>query len=388
MFNELRYRHLWIFGQTGTGKTTIAIQNALYDIDQGDGVLFIEPHGTDTLLSLIPKHRQKDVVVFDPSDEEYPIAWNPLEIGNAYTASTYMETFKAIWGYDGMSTPQLDQILYNATVAMLDTADGTLLGMYYLLTNGSYRHRVIDNIKDPIVRSFWMDFDELSGKDQRELVRSTVNKIQMLVADPRIRNIVAQPRSKIHLPTILDERKIFIVRLPLKHFGEQKIGIIGSLILAQLIQVMPYNTQPFHIYIDDLQFFQTPVVRNLLATAGRYQISLTLTNQYLSQLRPDILHALLGNVGTKIAFRTGITDAQALSLEFEDDNIIFGLSELPPYMARIVTPAGTYERRYDDPDFDLVDTAEKLVKLTRRSYASQKKHIEPKIEKFVAGLHG
>lgn len=209
----------WILGQSGTGKTTVLEQLAQDAIDEGHRVFYLDPHGTNQLTG---------DCFFDPTDIEYPIAWNPLQTGDAHTAMVFSETLKAIWGYADISTPQLDQTLYNSTVAMLDLPDGTIVGLYYFLTSETYRKRVVKDIKDPIVRFFWEDYETLPPKDQRELTRSTLNKVQMLIADVRLRNILGQPKS---LLSFKDTRSV-IASLPLSELGEQKVATIGALLLA------------------------------------------------------------------------------------------------------------------------------------------------------------
>lgn len=383
MYEKLRYRHHWILGQTQTGKTTLLEQSALEDINAGHGVFYLDPHGRNNLLPYIPKHRHKDVIVFDPSDFEYPIAWNPLQSGDAHSAAIFAETLKYAWGYANLSTPQLDQILYNAAVAMQDMPGGTVLALFYLLTSPSYRTEVIGHIKDPVVQSFWTDFNDLSKKDQRELVGSTLNKVQMLVADPRLRNILGQTKSALSFKDIIAQRQILIVNLPLASFGEQKVATIGSLLLSQFSQYIHHNKKPFHIHVDDAFYFQTPYLKTLLASAGRHNISLTLVTQYLSQLRTDLLHAFMGNIGRKTAFRMGFSDSKFLADDFGLRPAEVQLHELSPYQAAIVTPVGAQYLTFQPPSRSRIDSTSKMVKMSRRSHAAQRSQIEPKISKFI-----
>lgn len=391
MYSELRYRHHWILGQTGTGKTTLHTTSVLEDIENNHGVLFIDPHGTatDTILKHFPKRRRDDLIILDLSDDKYPIAWNPLEVGDAQTATLFTETLKAIWGYHGQSTPRLDQTLFNAAVAMQDYDQGNMLGLMFMLFNKEYRERILTHVKDPVVVAYWQHFETLSERDKFEVVGSTLNKVQMLMADSRLRNVLGQVKSAFDLKTILERQQVLLVRLPLHEFGSQKIGAIGSLLLNQLYLVSGGNTKPFHVHIDDVQYFQSPVLSTLLANIGHNYVSLTVNNQFLGQLTPEALASFLGNIGRMTIFRLGIADARFMQAELETDNLQYFLSELPPYWARLVSPAGTSEKHYEKPIFtkgEMIDSPERLVNLSRRTYAKQAKDVEPVINSFVGGL--
>lgn len=390
-----RFRHTWIIGQTGTGKSTFLINQALSDIQRGDGVCFVDPHGdaVDTVLSLFPQERRGDVIVYDPSDDDYPIAWNPLHgvpcERRAFVASAVVDGLKSVWHYT-IPTPQLDQILYNTTAALLDVPDGSLLGIYAMLTREAYRARVIGHVSDPVVRDFWGGFDALSDRDKREMTRSTLNKIQWLMADPRIRNSLAQPRSAFDLTEVMAERRVLLIRLPHGRLGQQKANTVGALLLAHLhsAALSRSDREPFHIYIDECHHLGTPTLMEMLSGIRKFAVSLTLSTQYLGQLKDELQSALIGNVGTKIAFRTGIEDARRLEDEFFVDNLESSLAELPPHVARIVTPTVSFTTPIADLDgyFD-EKIRRRIANQSRRSYASPRKHVEERIARFMGGKY-
>lgn len=365
----------WTIGQPGTGKTTQLEQTALRQAKRGIGFIYIDPHYSD-FVRCLPKNRHDDLIIFDPTDT-HPIAWNFLSQGDAHAASIFLDTFKAVWKYDDLSTPQLDQTLFNSLMAV--SGNGSLLHLYLLLAD-DYKA----TSHDPIVSHFWDTFYELPAKERRELVRSTINKIQMLLADQRIRRIVANVNSKIHIADILKDRKILYVRLPVLELGD-KSRVIASLILAQLLLSLGSNRQPFSVFIDDVFYFQSPVLKTLMALGPKYNLSLFATSQYLNQFSPDMLNAFIGNSTTKTGFRLGIKDSLYLDQEFRIATNDYKLHELPPYYAYISTPAHVSTTRFDLPVRKPLDTYDRLLKLSRRRYASQAKHVDQKIADFLRG---
>lgn len=386
--NNERFQHRWIIGKTGVGKTTLLLNLALADIEAGDGLLFIDPHGDaiDTILSLFPKRRAEDLVLFDPSEWEWPTAWNPLQgitpERKAFVASSMLDTFKSVWNYTDLTTPTLDQTLYNGIASLLDVPDGSLLGLKFMLTSETYRTQVKGHITDPIIKDFWNDFELLPAKDKREMVRSTLNKIGHLLSDPRIRHTIGQSKSAFDLENVLNKGKVLLCRLPQGKLGLQKTSIIGSLLLAQVHATALERSKgvPFHIYIDESHHFAGPSLMEMLSGIRKFNVSLTLANQYLDQMSKPFQSAVIGNVGTKVGFRSGTTDSDRLLSEFPSNNVEFPLSELPPHTARIITPSDSYTMEMDDlagtPDEGLAD---KLRKQSRRKYGSPRDHVEKKL---------
>ena len=251
----MAHLHNHIVGASGSGKSTWTKQNIIDDIHNGFAVCYVDPHGTDTdeLLQYIPRKRRADVAIFDPS--QFAIPWNPLETENIpLAANTFLTSIKAAWHYDGMPTPRLDGMLYNSLVALME-AKQSLFGLYLILTNHSYRQHVLLLISDPVVRNFWTWFDDLPEKQQLEHSDSTLNKIQILMADPRIRAICGS-KSAINIQEYVD-RKVLFLRLPQGEIGVDKSALLGSMLLSQIHQACMARdtTVPFHLYIDEAQTF-------------------------------------------------------------------------------------------------------------------------------------
>lgn len=269
----LRHLHTYILGTTGSGKSTLQKSIILSDIAAGDGVFFIDPHGfdTDDLIGRVPKNRISDIILFDPSDHHFPIAWNPLggvpkdEI--PFVASSIVDTIKDAWDYGAVSTPTLDQYLYNGTYALLE-ARQPLLGLKFMLTSQKYRQSVLGAVSDPIILDFWQnDFSAMSEKDRRDTTRSTLNKIGALLSDARIRNVLGQTDGAFSFPEVIRDRRIFLAGLPQGRLGIQKTKLIGSLLLTQFhLAALARDTDHMvHIHLDELHTFAG---QNLDATSS------------------------------------------------------------------------------------------------------------------------
>lgn len=365
----------WILGQPGTGKTTVLEQTALTHADIGEGFVYLDPHYSD-FIRYLPKRRHADLIVFDLTDT-HPIPWNLLSEGDAHTASILLDTFKAVWKYEDLSTPQLDQTLFNSLMATI--GQGTMLNLYLLLAEEQRA-----TVDDPIISHFFDYFYSLPEKERHELVRSTINKVQMLLADKRIRRVLAHPDNKLTFTDILKDRKILYVRLPVLEFGD-KTRTVGSLLLAQLLLSLKDNTKPFHVFIDDVFYFQSPVLKTLLSIGRKHHLTVHAVSQYLAQLQPDVRDAFIGNMTTKVGFKMGIKDSLFLDKEFRIKENDLKLHELPPFMAYRSTPQSVVTKTYDYPERKPLDSYQRLLRLSRRQYASQAKHIDAKIAQFMEG---
>lgn len=395
---QYRFRHTYILGASGTGKSTTLQNFALDDITAGSGLLFIDPHGDDidALLANIPKERRADVILYDPSDHLHPVGFNPFYNipldRRPLVASTLVDTMKAMWDYTGFPTPDLDQVIYNATAAMLDMPDGTLLGMKFLLTSEHYRARVLPFVTDPIVSDFWRDFNVLEPKRQDEKTKSTLNKLGALLSDPRVRNSIGQPESAIDLTDILNTGKILLVRVPQGQLGIQKARMIGSLILASVhaAALARTSTVPFHIYIDECHHFAGPTLIEMLSGIRKFNVSLTLAHQYVEQLPIDIRSAVFGNVATKICFRVGSRDAELLKHEFFSNHSIQGIDQLPFREVRVKHPAVSradqeFETLPHQPLPDNPRARRSIANLSRRTYALPRASVQRRLDLFIAG---
>ncbi|OGG85486.1 hypothetical protein A2392_03300 [Candidatus Kaiserbacteria bacterium RIFOXYB1_FULL_46_14] len=326
-----RSRHVYVIGKTGMGKSTLLENMAVQDIRNGEGLAFIDPHGqtAETLLDYIPPERMKDVLYFAPHDMEHPVSFNVMEDVGAdkrhLVVSGLMSVFEKIW-VDAWSA-RMAYILQNTLMALLEYPGATLLGVNRMLSDKNYRKKVVDNITDPSVKSFWMDeFAKYNERYMQEAGDAIKNKIGQFTANPLIRNIIGQPKSSFDIRQIMDERKILIMNLSKGLIGETNANLLGSMLTTRiylaamsradmpvdLIQKMPN----FYFYVDEFQSFANSTFANILSEARKYKLNLTIAHQYIEQMEEDVRNAVFGNVGTTIAFRVGPFDAEILETVF------------------------------------------------------------------------
>lgn len=325
-----RRRHLYIIGQTATGKSTLLETLIRQDIAHGDGCALIDPHG-DLALSVmdgVPGRRIDDVIIIDPSDIGHPVGFNPFyrvpEDERALVAANLTATFKHVWR-DSWG-PRLEYILFNTIAALLDAPDHlrpTFLSIARLLVDRHYREAVVRHVRDPRVRSFFADeFAHWNDRQLEERIGSLQNKIGQLLASPYIRNILGQWKPSFDLPTVLAQRRILIVRLAKGLVGEEPANLLGSFIATglehaalQRAAVPEAGRVDFHLHIDEFQNFTTDAFASVLSEARKYGLTLTCAHQYLGQLSEEIAEAVFGNVGSIIAFRVSSEDAERLARE-------------------------------------------------------------------------
>lgn len=395
VINDRRFSHTWLVGKTRVGKTTALLNWILDDIDAGNGLMFIDPHGdaiADLLLH-IPPERQQDVVLCDFADVAHPIPLNVLaDVApdrRSFVASAVVSIFKNLWSYTHVPTPQLDQYLYNGTAALLEVPGSTLLGLNYLLKDDpGYRDRVTTHVLNPVIKDFWdNDFAAIPDRERRQSVLSTLNKIGMLISDPVVRNVIGQPRMSFSIKDIMDNRKILLVSVPQGKLGIEKSAILGSLVLTlvHLTALERTDTKkrtPFHCYLDEMHHFGTSMLAEMLSGVGKFGVSLTVAHQYLHQLTVELRHALIGTVGTIVAFRIGATDAETLAPEFGFEQEDTPLPQLPPYTAYARTDE-TY--KLDMPPVTRPEHPFDHRTQARRKYGRQRAHVEEKIARFIQG---
>jgi hypothetical protein len=323
-----RRHHLYVLGKTGTGKTTLLRNLILQDIQAGEGIAVIDPHGdlAADLLNHIPPHRTDDVVYFDPADEQATIGLNLLHSDSParrhLVTSGIVSAFKGVWS-DSWG-PRLEYILNATIAALLECDNTTILGIQRMLIDAGYRSWVLRQVKDPMVRSFWLnEFPRYEKGFMTEAIAPIQNKVGQLLMAPPIRNMLGQVKSKVDVRFMMDNRRIFIANLAKGSLGADKANLIGSLLVTQFqlaamarTDMPEANRRDFHLYIDEAHNFMTDAFTSILSEARKYRLCLTLSHQYSSQFRQSTLDAVLGNVGNLISFRVGDQDATVLEREF------------------------------------------------------------------------
>lgn len=345
--NEDRSRHVYVIGKTGMGKSTLLENMAAQDIQTGEGMCFIDPHGSaiETLLEYVPEERIKDVVYFAPFDSDYPISFNVMEDVGAdqrhLVVSGLMSAFKKIW-VDAWSA-RMEHILNNTILALLEYPGSTLLGVNRMYADKGFREEVVSKVSDPGVKSFWNEeFAKWDERFMREATAAIQNKIGQFTSNPLIRNIVGQGHSSFDIRKLMDEKKIFLVNLSKGRIGEQNAGLLGAMIVtkiylaamsrADVAKVEMAKLPPFFLFVDEFQNFANDSFSDILAEARKYKLNLTIAHQYIEQMEESVRDAVFGNVGTTIAFRVGPLDADVLEKIF-----------LPTFIAEDIVNLGKYQ---------------------------------------------
>ncbi len=326
-----RTRHVYVIGKTGMGKSTLLENMAVQDIQNGEGMCFIDPHGktADLLLEYVPKHRIRDVIYIAPFDTDFPISFNVLESVDPtkrhLVVSGLMSTFKKIW-VDAWSA-RMEYILTNTLLALLEAPNTTLLGVNRMLSDKAYRNEIVSHITDPSVRSFWVkEFANYTERMAAEAVPSIQNKVGQFTANPLIRNMIGQPVSSFDFREAMDQRKIMIINLSKGKIGDENMKLLGGLLVTKIyLAAMSRADVPdraakmlpnFYLFVDEFQNFANASFADILSEARKYKLNLTIAHQYIEQMDEIVRPAVFGNVGTMISFRVGATDGEVLEKEF------------------------------------------------------------------------
>jgi len=394
---EDRMRHMYIIGKTGMGKSTLLENMAIQDIQNGEGICFIDPHGgtAEKLLEFVPESRIDDVVYFAPFDVENPIGFNVMEdVGydkRHLVVAGLMSSFKRIW-VDTWSS-RMEYILQNTLLALLEYPDTTLIDVNRMLVNKEFRKKVVEYVTDPIVGRFWREeFAGYSDKYTQDATPAIQNKIGQFASNPLVRNIIAQPKSTFDIREIMDTRKIFIVNLSKGRMGEQNADLLGSMLTTKIyLSAMSRaeetsksmaNLPPFYLYVDEFQSVVNDSFANILSEARKYKLSLTIAHQYIEQVEEEIRSAVFGNVGTTIAFRVGPFDAETLKTVFEptfyaEDLVNLGFAQI--YLSLMIDGIGskpfsaTTLPPVEDPPRSFV---EKIIERSRVQFSRSRMSVE------------
>lgn len=338
-----RRRHFYVIGKTGMGKSQLLENMAIQDIQNGNGMAFIDPHGdvAEALLEYIPKERIKDVIYFNPSDTDYPIAFNVMESVDAdkqhLVVAGLMGVFKKIW--PDVWSARMEYILSNTLLALLDYPDATLLGVNWMFSDPEFRGKVISHIKDPVVKNFWTK--EYASYNQRYEVEATAaiqNKIGQFISNPLIRNIIGQPKSTFDIRKAMDEKKIVLLNLSKGRVGEDNSRLLGAMLVTKIylaamsrVDTAEEERKDFYLYVDEFQNFATEAFVNILSEARKYRLCLVLAHQYVAQMEDHVRDAVFGNMGTMVSFRIGAEDGEAMEKEFAPVFLGEDFVNLPKY---------------------------------------------------------
>ena len=399
-----RRQHVYILGKSGTGKSVLMSNMILQNIQNGEGVCVVDPHGelVEGVLSAIPPHRIKDVVYFNPTDTEYHVGFNVLELVDEkykhLVASGLMGIFTKIWA--NAWSARMEYILNNAILALLDTPGTTMLGIPRMLVDKDYRQKIISNLKDPVIKAFWIhEYEEWQDKFRNEAIAPIQNKVGQFLSTSIIRNVVGQSQSTINIFDIMNEGKIFLVNVSKGRIGEDNSSLLGGMIITKIqlaamerVRIPEDERKDFYLYVDEFQNFVTDAFASILSEARKYRLNLTVAHQYTAQLVSDkssaVRDAVFGNVGTMIVFRVGADDADFLEKEFDPEFTPQDILNLPnykiylklmidgitsrPFSAKTLPPMA-----HGDPKVE-----QEVVESSRKLYCKSKEVVEREINNW------
>jgi len=397
-----RRRHTYILGKTGSGKSVFIKNMIIPDILEGKGVGVIDPHGdlVEEILNHIPPERMKDVVYIDPSDMDYPIGLNMIDVKDGETidlladgiVSVFKKFFENSWG------PRLQYILTNTILTLLNCQNVSLLAVQRILTDKGYRKFLLKQVKDPFLVQFWEQEFENMSKNPRlltEAIAPIQNKVGRFLNSPMVRNMIGQVTSKVDFQKIMNEGKILLVNLSQGKIGEENSSLLGGMIVTRLYSnamqrafLNVKDRKDFYLYVDEFQNFATETFVKILSEARKYGLNLIVTHQYIDQVSEDIQKAIFGNVGTIINFVVGQHDAKRLAQEFTPDLEPEDLVNLERYKVTMkMMIDGSQSKPFTASSvlkvFKEYNLRKNIREISRQKYALTKESVENKLVKWA-----
>ena len=398
---EDRRRHFYIIGQTGTGKTSLLQEMVRQDIENGDGVAVIDPHGEliDDTLANIPKERLEDVVLFEPFEINRPMGLNMLEYDTPeqkdFAVQEMISIFHKLFPPEIIG-PMFEHYMRNAMLALMADKNepGTLVEIPRMFTDDNFMQEKLSRVKDPIVKNFWLkEWKQTTGATRSDMLGYVVSKVGRFIENEMMRNIIGQSHSGFDLEKIMNKKMIFLANLSKGMTGEVNSSLLGLILVSKLqmaamkrAKTSEEERQDFYLYIDEFQNFTTDSIATILSEARKYRLNLILSHQYIPQLEEEIRDAVFGNVGTLGAFRIGANDAEFLEKQFEPEFSRFDLVNIDNFNLVIkmlinnkVSSAFSFQTIM--PKKGNIKQVEAIKKISKLKYGREKGLVESEIAK-------
>lgn len=398
-----RAKHMYIIGKTGVGKSTLLENLAIQDIQNDEGIIFIDPHGSSAvkLLDYIPRHRIDDVIYFAPHDTDFPVAFNPLEQvpkeKRSSIAGSIVGTLKKIWP-DSFST-RMEYILMYTLLSLLEVPGSTFLGVNRMLSDKVYRKYILDRVDDPLIKNFWYnEFERYTATYVSEATAPIQNKVGQFIASPMLRNIIGQDVSTIDFRAAMDQKKILIINISKGIIGPENMRLLGGMLVtkiqaaamsrASLDEESLKRIPPTYLYVDEFQNFANESFAEILSESRKYKLCLTVANQYIDQMTEEVRNAVIGNVGTFISFRVGSTDAFIMEKEFapqftQEDMVNLGFAQI--YLKLMIDGMGS--RAFSATTLPPIPRPPKsyvadILGYSRKHFGKTKEQVDAEIRKW------
>lgn len=403
-----RQKHAYVIGKTGTGKTTLLMNAIRQDMENGKGVAVLDPHGDmfRELLSMVPADRVDDVVVFDPSDREYPVGLNILDPGidfadeddkQEWITSAVLSVFAKL-SEEGQWGPRMEHILRNATLTALQTPNPSLYTMQRLLTDKTYQRSVAKDLKDPILRQFWDKEFKLMGTMQLATATAPLtHRLGHFITSKMSRHILLQGKSTISMSEIMNDGKIMLVNLAKGDVGEDQSKFFGTLLLSfmwmaayQRTKIPEKQRRDFFVYVDEFQNFATPQFGDIMSEGRKFHISLTVSHQNIAQIEDkDLIKIVAGNAGTIICLKASPKDEEFILPHMRPEVEKGDIVNLAPYHFYMKVTGDEAEDAFSGqtirPDEDGEDYSDDVIAASREQYARPKAEIVKEIESLMGG---
>ncbi len=402
-----RRRHVYIIGKTGTGKSQLLEEMVVQDILAGKGVAVVDPHGDliDGILARVPPERAEDVIYFDPSDSERPMGLNMLE---AKTEEQKHFVVTSIVGlmyklYDPMKTgiigPRFEHAIRNAMLTVMVDPGNTFVEVVRVLTDSSFVQELLPRLTDPIVRRYWTDqIAQTADFHKSEVLDYIVSKFGRFVTNKLMRNIIGQSQSSYDFRRVMDDGKILLVNLSKGKIGEENSNFLGLILVPRILisamsrqEIPEAQRRDFYLYVDEFQNFATPDFAQILSEARKYRLNLVVANQFIGQMEEEVKNAVFGNVGTVVAFRVGVTDANYLQHEYQptfNESDLINIDKYNAYIKTIVKnePVKPFSMDLTKDMSKITEIknpkiAEAIIQLSRLKYGRSRELVEAEISK-------
>lgn len=409
---EDRSRHIYVIGQTGTGKSTFLEMLAMQDMVNGEGLIFMDPHGqsVDSLLEYVTPESLDRTIYFAPHLQDRPVGLNIMEdVGydhRHHVVSSLMASFEKIWGETSWSD-RMAYILQNTLLALLEYPGTTLLDVGRMYSSKDFREQVVNNVKDPQVRRYWVDeYANYSDRYVQDATPAIQNKLGQFTANPLMRNIIGQKKSAFNFREVMDNGNVLLVNLSKGRIGDNNARMLGILFTTKIylsalsrsdLSVDELDATPAcNFYVDEFQSFANSTFSSILSEARKYKLNLVLAHQYIGQIYSGdsgdgnaIRDAVFGNVGTFISFRVGPVDAEIIAKQFapavtEDD--LISLPRFHMFLKLNIGGAGSVPfsaRTYIKPEPPEESIEEKVVTQSIERYGVPRSEIEEQVQKSI-----
>jgi ABC-type oligopeptide transport system ATPase subunit len=403
-----RRRHIYVVGQTGTGKSTLLGNMIIEDIQSGKGVAIIDPHGdlVENALGFVPKERLDDVIYFNPGDLARPLGLNMLDFNfdrpeeKTFIVNEMQSIFNKLFSQETMG-PMFEQYMRNALLLLMEdmpNEPATLVEVPRIFTDSAYRARKLARIHNPVVIDFW-EKEAVKAGGEASLANMTpyiTSKFNNFISNDYMRPIIGQPKSAFNFRDVMDNKKILLVNLSKGKIGDINAGLLGMVITGKIlmaalsrVDIADAEKRPdFNLYIDEFQNFTTDSIATILSEARKYRLNLTMAHQFIAQLEDKIKDAVFGNVGSELVFRVGVQDAEFLVKQFEpafNENDLINIDNLNAY-AKILINGQTskpFNLKVGTASWNggNKERAEKLKEYSRMKYGQERQAIEDDIFK-------